>query len=264
MTPFGPLRTARLDVRFRELDFFAEMVLCQIPEALHERALTEFLEASIDPTKVSESPNHVTNPRLWTVQERMLGLAHYNLHVRPDAPNYSVTEASRLMDYLDNTLVPAEPSTFLVGDSPMFLGPLLGAMAETIEMLHGEVLDEKGRVLSGRVHWMIGMMAARCLHEGETHPCPVEATSAYEDWLKHRMLQVAKLSSSRHAELYKQFGIANEKDVQFFRIWFDDLGIIALPRLSGDAKEAAGVIPAARFLIHSALGELALSLSGKS
>jgi hypothetical protein len=58
--------------------------------------------------------------------------------------------------------------------------------------------------------------------------------------------------------LFDHYANAMQSGGQFFRIWFDDQGVIVLP------KEAGADTPPARFLVHSCIGTVALSLTGKA
>lgn len=253
MIVFAPIRARRLDVRLQELSIGGEIALCHLPEQAHEKALSEFLRLAVE-NAAAASPRHVTDPRAWTVGERLLVLAHYCSHAREDGPDYAVTDVSKLTDYLDfERDFPAQPSRFAAIGDQWALQPLTGGMTEAIETLQ---IDS---TLIGREHWMIGVMAAQCLREHEAaHPDPVLESAAYVAWLAQRMAAIRELPSSSMQELYGQYRVAQERDAQFFRIWFDEQGVIVLP------KEAGALTPPARFLVHAGLGELALALTGKT
>lgn len=251
MIVISALRTARLDVRLQELSFGAEIALCHLPEKAHEQAMSEFLRRAIEEAG-TPSDKHVSDPRAWTVAERLRALTHYNVHAREDGPDYAVTESSKLSDYLDAAREPAKPSTFAACKDNWVFHPLTGAMAETIEAMQ----HDSG--LKGRAHWLTGVMAAQLLRDGEAFPDPVAEGADYSTWLRRRMAVMCAMPSSDIDALYAGFRAANETDTQFFRLWFDEEGVIVMP------KGVAGNTPAARFLIHSAVGELALAITGKS
>ena len=105
----------------------------------------------------------------------------------------------------------------------------------------------------------MGFMAAQLLREGEApYPDPVAESAAYIDWLTFRMKVIHALPASAMQQLYANYRAALENDTQFFRIWFDEQGVIVLP------KEAGALTPPARFLVHSSFSELALALTGPS
>lgn len=252
MISFSPIHARRLQVRLRELTIGDEIALCHLPEESHEKALTEFLLRAVE-SAGTPSARHVADPRAWTISERLMVLAHYCSHTRDDGPDYTVTEASKLSDYLDFARdLPAQPATFEAIEDKWVLQPLTGAMAEAIETLQ---IDSD---LKGREHWMIGFMAAQLLREGETCPDPAAESTEYIDWLASRMTVIKGLPASSMQSLYVAYRAAQEHDTQFFRIWFDESGIIVLPKEAGDA------VPPARFLVLAGISELALSLTGKS
>ncbi|KVN83489.1 hypothetical protein [Burkholderia ubonensis] len=258
MIRFEPLRTARLDVRLRELSFGDEIALCQTNESAHEATMSEFLRRAVEYAGVP-SPRHVSDPRAWTVGERLFALAHYCVHTREDRPDYAVTDTSTLSDYLDVAREPAEPSTFDEADDTWTLSPLTGAMAEAIESLQGST------ALTGVAYWLTAAMAAQLLRASDLEkgvPDAVVDAAGYVKWLAKRIPVMAGLHSSTFDRMYAQYRVALDRDTQFFRVWFDHEGVIVLPKLLPNGAQA--VTPAARFLVRSVVGGLALSVTGKS
>lgn len=252
MILFSPLRRQRLDVRLRELSIGDEIELCSLPELAHEKGLTEFLARAIASAE-TPSPTHLANPRAWSVGERLLALAHYCVHVREDGPDYAVTETSRLSDYLDaGKDLPDSPSMFEANGDGWVLRPLTGAAAEVLEALQSE------STLPGRAYWLLGAMAAQLVRVGESTPDPVEEEVKYSQWLKARMETLRAFPSSAFDSMYLNYRASLDRDSQFFTIWFDEQGVVVLP------KEAGAVAPPARFHVHAAIGAVALSVTGKA
>ncbi len=252
MIVFSPLRARRLDVRMRELSIDAEMALCHLPEKAHEKALTEFLIRAVE-SAATPSPRHLADPRAWSVSERLLALAHYCIHTREDRPDYAVTEVSKLSDYLDmGRDLPAAPVAFHALGDEWNVIPLSGAAAEVLESLQLE------STLKPRAHWLIGAMAAQMVRVGETFPDPVADTADYSEWLAKRIEVLREFPGSSFDVLYAHFREAVERNAQFFSIWFDDEGVVVLP------KEAGAATPPARFHVFACIGALALSLAGKA
>ncbi|MDF0506597.1 hypothetical protein POK33_38245 [Burkholderia cenocepacia] len=252
MIVFAPLRTRRLAVRLRELPIGDEMALCALPDTAHEKALTEFLTYCVESAE-TPSDKYIADPRAWSVSERLLVLAHYQSHTRDDAPDYAVTETSRLSDYLDMSRDIASAPSFSVEGDEWTVQPLTGAMAEAIETLQLEAAVDA----NGHEHWLIGVMAAQLVRTGESPPDAIAEPAQYIEYLRLRMQILRKLPSSVAGELYARFRSAHEEMSQFFRVWIDNQGIIVLP------KEAGAPIAPARFLVHSCVSELARALSGK-
>jgi len=252
MINFSPLRRQRLDVRLRELSIGDEIDLCGLPEQAHEKGLTEFLERAVASAETL-SAAHVANPRAWSVGERLLALAHYCIHVREDGPDYAVTETSKLSDYLDaGKDLPETPATFEANGDKWVLRPLIGAAAEVLEALQIE------SALPGRAYWLFGAMAAQLVREGEITPDPVAEEVKYAQWIKARMETLRAFPSSSLDSMYLNYRAALDRDSQFFTIWFDEQGVVVLP------KEAGAVAPPARFHVHAAIGAVALSVTGKA
>lgn len=252
MITFAPLRTRRLDVLLQELSIGDEIALCHLPELAHEKSLTAFLERAVEVAR-APTERHVASPRAWSVGERLLALAHYCTHTREDGPDYAVTDASRLSDYLDAAAdVAAAPVAFSVLGDNWVLRPLIGAAVEVLEGLQGQM------ELRGREFWIVGSMAAQLLREGEVTPDPVAEFAEYGEWLERRIVTMGAMPSSGFDLLFAHYAEAMQSGGQFFKIWFDEQGVIVLP------KEAGAVVPPARFLVHSCIGTVALSLTGKA
>lgn len=267
MIQFEPLRTARLDVRLRELSFGDEIALCQTNETAHEATMSAFLRRAVEYAGMP-SPRHVSDTRAWTVGERLFAFAHYNVHTREDRPDYAVTDTSVLSDYLDVARDLPEPSTFDEAADTWTLHPLTGAVAEVIESLQGQITYVKNGVettLTGVAHWMTAAMAAQLLRASDIEsgvPDAVVDTHGYTKWLAKRIPAMAGLPASTFDRMYAQYRVALDRDSQFFRVWFDHEGIIVLPKILPNGAQA--VTPAARFLVRSCVGELALGITGKS
>ena len=252
MIVFRPLRTRRLDVQLQELSIGDEIALCHLPELAHEQTLTAFLERAVEAASTPTS-HHVASPRAWSVGERLLVLAHYCTHTREDGPDYAVTDVSALSDYLaiEKDAPQAVPSFEALGDR-WEVRPLIGAAVEVLETL-APAQDE----LRGREFWIIGAMSAQLAREGEVTPDPVAEFAEYAEWLERRIVTMSALPGSGFDVLFAQYAKIVQ-NAQFFNIWFDEQGVIVLP------KEAGAVAPPARFHVHSCIGTVALSLTGKA
>jgi hypothetical protein len=250
MITFAPLRTKRLDVRLQELSIANEIELCQHPVDSHERAMTAFCRFALE--YANDASPRLADPRRWTVGERWLLMAQYNIAVHRG--DYPVTDRSNISDYLDfsSDLPAALPSFELDGDL-WRIHPLTGAAAELLELL------EHDSPRKGRFYWMAGMMAAQLVRDTDlpTLPDPVDQEEEYVAWLTGRMDTFANMPSSLTTELYIHFREKSSQHKQFFDVWFDDQGLLALP------GKGAGDMPPARFRTRSLVSELALSLSGK-
>lgn len=252
MIVFKPLRTRRLDVQLQELSIGDEIALCHLPELAHEQSLTAFLERAVELAS-APTERHVASPRAWSVGERLLALAHYCIHTREDGPDYAVTDVSKLSDYLDiGRDAHATPATFEACGDRWELRPLIGAAVEVLEGLQDQM------ELRGREFWIVGGMAAQMLRAGESPPDPATEFAEYAEWLERRIITMTNMPSSGFDVMFAEYAEAMQKGGQFFRLWFDKEGVIVLP------KEAEAAVPPARFPVHSCIGTVALSLTGKA
>jgi hypothetical protein len=246
MKHFPILRTQRLTVQLRELSIGQSVKLAGIPDHTFETACTAFLRASVESVQGVEDPLH------WTVQERCFGVAHYLACVADDGPDFSLG-IGKFTDYLE-----AEADHFVeqiemgeIAGDRWQIQQLTGAMAESIERLTGE-FD-----VPGRLHWLLGAMAAQLTRENESLP-ELESESAYDQWLLSRMRVFGAFPDSDFEPLMGAYLAGLDGLHHLFAIHFDDRGIVVLPR-----KGADGGLPPARFPVLSCLSKTACALAGK-
>jgi hypothetical protein len=187
----------------------------------------------------------------WTVAERTLGICHYLSCVVDDAPDFAVGENGTYMSYLDGEKDIKTIDTIIdlgdLGGDFWQVRHLTGWAVETIERLDGAIEG-----ISGRLHWLLGAMAAQLVRKGED--CPLNFD---EDWLLQRMQVMAALSESDFIALSFMHQSGIEQLHHLFAIDFDDEGIIALPA----TKE--GNLPPARFRARSCLSGFSQRMAGK-
>ncbi|MGI9213551.1 MAG: hypothetical protein ACR2HF_13850, partial [Methylococcaceae bacterium] len=190
----------------------------------------------------------------WTVAERTLAICHYLSSVLDDGPDFQIGDG-RYTDYLDGS---RDIVTLEVHDLGEMEGDfwqirhLSGYAAEAIERLHGELPN-----ISGRLHWIIGAMAAQLIRKGEELPAKIE-----EDWLLERMRIFAQYPESDFIKLSFLYQAGTEKLHHLFHIGFDDKGVLVLPTTDGD-KEGAELLPPARFLVRSLISGFAQRMGGE-
>jgi len=253
---FPLLRTRRLTVQLRELTIGESIAIAAMPPHLPEAECTAFLKAAVQSTQGIEDPAD------WTVQERMLAVCHYLAATAEDGPDFSLG-AGRYSDYLDGaadiqTQIPQVEVGELGGDV-WHMRHLTGRMAESIERMAGEVQDAAGNPLAGRLHWLLGGMAAQMVRTSETVPDDTVADGAFDEWLVARMRVMAAFPESDFFALMGLYFSGRETLHHLFRITFDQDGILALPK---GEPEAHTLLPA-RFPVRAALSRLALELVGK-
>jgi len=235
MIYFPPLRTRRLAVQLRELSIGDAIAIGNMPEKLEQAATTAFLRAAVG------EAGGIADPLLWTVQERILAVAHYLVLTADDGPDFSIGEA-RYSHYADmSSDCPDAPVLLgeLAGDA-WSIRHLTGHAAEAIERTEGDI------GLTGRNHWVFGAMAAQLVREGED--CQEQFA---DEWLVQRMNVLAAFPESNFIHLMGMFYAGLDKLGHLFRLGFDYHGIHCLPNAQAEREGLA--LPPARFPAHAGL-----------
>ncbi len=247
MIIFQPTRTRRLAVKLRELTLGQSIGLCSLPANRHELTATEML--SFVATAERPSDAHLTDPRLWSVEERALLIAKYLAQVCDDGPDFSIGDG-RLSDYLmlDRDL-PAQRIELpgLVAGKACAMVPLVGAAAQVLETL----CETRGQ-------WFIGAIACQILVAGEEAPDWASMSDADGmAWVAGRMERLRALPESDFSAIYAAYLDGAERLAHFFHVDFDDAGIIMQPV----EKEGAAQLGPVRFHAASCVSDLARLLS---
>jgi hypothetical protein len=228
--------------------------LAMIPPVQYEFQTTRFLKSVIREAEAA-TPAHVIDPRAMTVQERGFIVAHYMAHVSPTAPDFAIG-AGKFSDYLVGQQQQVV-STFAAGDvggDKWALVPLVGAAAEAIEGLHGDIEG-----VQGEYHWMLGCMAAQLRKSDDAAPDAV-TDATYSDWLRERMLVFHRYPESDFVQLLVLYRQAVHATRHFFNMAVNHEGIVFLE----EPKEAVASLPPARFPVSSCLSDFALGMGGKT
>jgi hypothetical protein len=236
------LRSKRLTVQLKELSIAQSIGLAKMPIHAEQETITAFLTAALESANLDD----VTQ---WTVAERNMAVCHYLSSVVDDGPDFAVGENGHYTDYLDgehdikdiNALVEVGD----LGGDTWQVRHLTGWAAETIERLEG-ALDN----IAGRLHWMLGAMAAQLVRKDEDCPLLFD-----EDWLLHRMKTLAALSESDFITLSFLHQQGVDALYHLFSINFDDDGLLVLPVTRSD-------LPPARFRVRSSLTGFAQRMGG--
>lgn len=250
MIHFPPLRTRRLTVQLRELSIGESIAIAAMPAHLEEASCTAFLRRAVESAKGIEDPAH------WTAQERMLAVCHYLASISEDGPDFSLGDG-RYSDYLDGgadiSIAVQRVDVGEVGGDAWHVRHLTGAMAESIERMAGEVEG-----ISGRLHWLLGGMAAQMVRVGESVPDATDGEGAFDEFLVGRMRVMAGFPESDFAVLMALYAAGREKLHHLFKIEFAADGLVAMPK-----GGAGGDLPPARFPVRSCLSGMACELVGK-
>jgi len=257
---FPLLRTRRLTVQLRELTIGESIAIAAMPPHLPEAECTAFLRAAV------QSAQGIENPADWTVQERMLAVCHYLAATAEDGPDFSLGEG-HYSNYLDGAtdIQPQTPQVEVgeLGGDVWVMRHLTGRMAESIERMVGEVQDAVGNPLAGRLHWLLGGMAAQMLRTSEIVPDADVTDGAFDEWLIARMRVMGAFPESDFVTLMGLYYAGRAKLHHLFRIGFTQDGIVALPKETLQGEPEAHMLPPARFPVRASLSRLALELVGK-
>lgn len=256
---FRPLRTKRLSVHLCEIANGDAIGLASIPETMYESQTTRFLQFVVEKAE-QPTPNHVTDPRAWTVQERAFVVGHYMAHVLDSAPDFIVGEG-KFSDYLKSSqdIKPVHPVGEL-GEDNWTLIPLIGAAAEAIEDLRGDIKALENR--PGEYHWMLGCMAAQLRRDGDIVKVPDAVTDVdYVTWLRQRMEVFYKYPESDFVQLLMMYRAAVAATDHFFNMEISEDGIVF--GANAASKESGAMLPPSRFPARTCLSDFAISMGGK-
>jgi hypothetical protein len=252
MISFPYTRTRRIAVRLVELTIGEAIGICKLPGSRHEVTATHLLRAIAKGAEQPVAGRYVTDPRLWTVEERTLLIATYLAHVTPDGPDFTVGGDGKLSDYVDFNADSTQDFTDLgeVAGKPRVMRPLLGIHAETLETL-----------CATRGDWLMGVMACQLFAKDEPTPDYASMSDvAMMEWAQARIEAIRALAESEFDEMFRAHVAGSETLRHFFAINYDEFGLVcdSLP------KEGGGQLSPARFLAFSCVGGIAKALSGRA
>lgn len=252
MIAFTPLRTKRLNVQLRELTIGDAIFLCKLPPESHEYGTTEFLRRVVLP---DEKPKvgQVSDPSLWTVQERGMAVAHYLAHTTAD-PNFTLGEA-RFSDYIfdGNNSAPEKTAIGECGGDKWFIRPLTGLYAESIERL-----VQAGKLADGRTGWWFGAMAAQLLRADDAVIDHSEQSAdTIDEYIASRAEVYTHFPETEFMQLLQLFLTGMQQIQHLLRATFTDEGVVF------EAREGAGFSPA-RFPVGSCVSEGAVRAFGNT
>lgn len=249
MILFQPLRTRRICVRLRELSIGEAIAICKLPAERHEMVATEFLRMVASAAETPQA-TYITNPRLWTVQERALLVCHYMAQVSTEGPDFAVGQNGLMSDYVvfDSDIKSETVEVGTVAGEKRVVRPLLG--------IHAEILE---RLCESRGEWLIGAMACQFSVAGDLEP-DLESLGDVKlvEHIESRMEWVRGLPESDFEELLAAYTTAQQGMHHFFDVNFDDAGVIFEPQTNREA----GPDHPARFRAVSCISRAARELFG--
>lgn len=239
-------RTRRVAVELRELTLGESIAICALPASRLEATTTEVLRRIAEKAQ-EPRPGYVANPRLWTVEERMLVIAHYLSLVQDDGPNFAIGANAQLSDYVtfDADLLVDQVQLGVVAGAECTMYPLLG--------IHAEVLELE---CESRGDWLLGAMACQILSEAP--PAWLEMSDLeLRTWVRERIASLKALPESDFEEYLIGYAAGRQQLFHFFRVDFDDAGVVC--KLQGEEVEGRA---SARFPAHTCVGPATRSLFG--
>ncbi len=257
MIHFSELRMRRMTVQLRELSIKESVEIAAIPSDFDQSSCTTFLRYAVSSTKSNVAELDLSDPAKWTVQERMMAVCHYLAPTTESGPDFAVGNG-KYSDYLnigqnDSAAFLSDPvDVGNVGGDLWFIKHLTGEMAQSIERLNGEIQG-----VSGRLHWILGGMAAQLYRKSDDSA--TEDQGDIDQMLLQKMNVFSAFSESDFMELMSLYYAAREKLNHIFVIDFSDDGIVALPREGGDASN----LHPARFPSHTCITRFTQNLVGK-
>lgn len=232
MIIFPPLRTKRVAVTLRELTLNESIAICRLPADRPEATATEFLRHAGAGAKVA-GPGYVTNPRLWTVEERTRLVCHYLSQVAQDGADFPVGPDGKLSDYLrfDADMPATEVDLGVLAGKARVLRPLLG--------VHVEVLE---RICENRGDWLHAVIACQIDEAGATQPDYEGMTDVQLfEWCTGRLEWLRGLPESEYEEVYAAWTQGRGQIEHFFVLGVDDEGLVFWPQ---EMTEAGPKTPA--------------------
>lgn len=194
MIKFPLKRTRRLCVELRELTLEESASVCRIPSDRPEMATTTFLRAAADKA-TRPNDRYVSDPRLMTVEERALLVAHYIGTMSPSGLyDFPIGGAAHLSDYLliDQDLIETEIVAGQAAGDVWLLSPLLG--------LHAELLEQS---CTSQMDWIVGTIACQMRKQTDSAPSLQEMGDVEaHGWLADRMQAFRGLPESEFEEVF--------------------------------------------------------------
>jgi len=245
---FQKLRTERICVQLQELTLGQAGALCREAPDRQELTTTSMLRA-VASSAIAPTPRYVTDPLLWTVQERNYLLAMYLAQVMSDGPDFTIAGEAKLSHYLDYEADLRQTSTLVTTKGqPFTVYPLLGVHAQALETM-----------VSNRGEWLLGAMACTVFAANEAPPdWGAMSESQVQAWIEAKTVAMDDRPESEAEAFYLAWEGGQQNLRHFFDLSFDDKGICFWP-----IKESeVGQLAPARFRAISAVSGVTKRLYG--
>lgn len=241
MKYISPVNTARISVEMSEMLIEDVEKLCEIPAVFEQRTVSELLRRVCTPI---DRPGAVTDPRFWSVNERIFVVATYMAATRDDGPDFPVgndKNGGHFSDYLLSDTDYVGDIPFTSGGRDMLFTPLLGYQAEIIE-----ALIAGGTYKATDFSWWCAAMAA-CVRGADEEPVPYTDDASYEAALVSRITPIRKLKDRQFVGLFHDFLEVQQRGAHLVHAITSSFGVVAAPvseRAEGEPELAPACFPA--------------------
>ena len=241
-----PLRLQTQTIQMQELTIGQALSIATMPVHLMEASTTAFLRYA---TEAAER----VDPIFWTVEERMMGVAHYLAAMSDGNPDFAIGDG-KFSDFLIPDDKPRQSmidAGDVAGDS-WHVRPLTGILSDSIERLASSGIGG----FSGTAYWTTARMACQMFRNVEVIPDESTQSGELDLWLSDRLKIIGAFPESDFMHLLVAFESARPALTHLFSVTSDDVGLVALPK--------GGAGSPARFSVRSCIGNWAANHGGKS
>ena len=245
-TYIPPLPLQTRTVQMQELTIGQALNIASMPTHLMEASTTAFL-------RFATEKSQVLDPLSWTVEERMMGVAHYLAATSDGSPDFAIG-AGKFSDFLipdDKPRLAMKEAGDVAGDL-WHVRPLTGQLSESIERLASSGIGG----FSGAAYWTVARLACQMFRHGEAIPDVNSQAGEIDLWLSDRLQILSGFPETDFMLLLVTYEAARSALTHLFAVSSDDAGLIALPK--------GGAGSPARFPVRSCIGKWAASYGGKS
>lgn len=255
MKSIEPVHTLRISVQPRELTIGQIEELCAIPYRYAQRTITRFLSLACEQIPRAAGKLQVTDPLMWSVNERMNVVIFYLAAVLEDGPDFALGEG-KLHDYLlsGSDYVDEVPMDYELFGEPMVCTPLHGYQAEAIEML-----VETGSLPKNYASWQFGVVAA-CVWGVAGDRLEYVDPVSYRNALLARIKVIKDVAGSDFQTLYEAYSQASLKLQHFVHAVFNKEGVLAAQITDPDDETGVPVLGPARFHPRTGISRWACEL----
>lgn len=249
MKSIQPVHTLRISVQPRELEIGQVQDLCAIPYRFAQRTITAFLKVACEQIPRPAGRLHVTDPLLWSVNERMNVVIFYLAAMLDDGPDFKLGKG-HLHDYLLAGADYLESVEFEHRGDIHLCTPLHGYQAEAIE-----TMVETGVLSKTYFGWQLGVMAA-CIRGKDEAPIEYVDPASYSKALLERINTLKKCPETEFVQLFDAYSQASAQLQHFVHAVFNAQGVLAAqvtePSTGKDGEPGVPDLGPARF--HPRIG----------